>query len=151
MCLRVWVRPLVLSVCFAQLSLAQTSQWAVVSQLAPGQKVKVETTDGKSHVGKVQSVSSDGIQIGKEQLIQKSEIQRVRLWNPGHHGRNALYGLGLGAGFGIAVGTSCGGKDYFFSKGACMAVAAPLFGGVGAAIGAVLPSSGSWHEVYRSK
>jgi len=132
-------------------SFAQTSDWAALNQLLPGQKVKIETADGQSHVGKVQSVSDDAVRIGKNQQIQKQDIQHIRLWGPGHHGRNTLIGLGIGAGFGVAVGTGCGGSNSFVSRGECMAVGAPLFGGLGAALGALFPSHGGWREVYRSQ
>ena len=129
---------------------AQTSEWAVVKQLTPDQRVQVQTTDGKSHAGKVKAATDDGVQIGKNELIRKQDVQRVLLWHPGHHGRNTLIGLGIGAGFGVAVGAGCGGKGIFVSRGECMAVGAPLFGGIGAGIGALIPSRGKWNEVYRS-
>lgn len=129
---------------------AQTSDWAVVNQLLSGQKVKVEIADGKSHVGNVQSVTPEMIVIGKNQSIQKQDVRQIMLWSPGHHGRNALIGLGIGAGFGLAAGASCSEKNTIVSKGQCMAVGAPFFGGVGAGIGALLPSHGKWHEVYRT-
>jgi hypothetical protein len=147
--LRHWILPLSILVSLTQVSLAQTDNWAVVSQLLSHQKVKVVTNDGRSHVGIVELVTEDQVRIGK-QLLQKEDVQQVLLWSPGHHGRNALIGLASGAGFGVAVGVSCGGKDAFVSKGQCMAVGAPLFGGVGAGIGALLPSSGHWREVYRA-
>lgn len=145
------ILPVALFICLSQVSSSQTTDWAIVRQLVSGQRVKVETADGKSHVGKVQSVSDDSIQLGKNQLIQKQDVQHVRLWSPGHHGRNALIGLGIGAAFGVAVGASCNEKTSFVSRGACMAVGAPFFGGVGAGIGALLPSHGAWREVYQSQ
>jgi hypothetical protein len=152
MCLHRWILPVALLVSLSPMSFAQTSDWAIVKQLVPRQKVKVDTTDGKSQVGNVQSITDDGLRIGKDQLVQKQDVQRVQLWSPGHHGRNALIGLGIGAGAGLALGAaSCGGKDALFGRGVCIAVGAPVFGGAGAAIGALLPSHGGWHEVYRSK
>lgn len=135
--------------CMSRLSFAQTSDWTVVTQLFSGQKVKVETGDGKTHLGKVLSTSPDAIRLEKNQLIQKDEIQHILLWSPGHHGRNALIGLAVGAGIGVAFGAGCGGRDAIVSRGACMAVGAPFFGGIGAGVGALLPSRGRWHEVYR--
>jgi hypothetical protein len=145
--LRRWVSLFAVLLMLSQAVLAQTGEWAVLRQLLPGQKVKVETSGGKSYVGSVQSVTDDLIQLGKNDVIGRADVQRVLLWSPGHHGRNALIGLGIGAGFGVAAGLSCG-KDAIVSKGQCMAVGAPFFGGVGAGIGALLPSHGKWHEVY---
>lgn len=150
MCSGRWILALALLISLCHPSFAQTSDWAALSPLLSGQKVKVETADGQSHVGKVQSVTENSILIGKNQVIQKEDVQDVRLWSPGHHGRNALIGLGIGAGFGIAVGTGCSGQYSFVSRGECMAVGAPLFGGAGAAVGALLPSRGQWREIYRS-
>ena len=148
--LRRWILLFSILLPLSQVSLAQTNDWAVVSQLSPQQKVKVVTYDGKSHVGTVALVTPDSIQLGKDQVIPKQDVQQVLLWSPGHHGRNALIGLASGAGFGLAFGTACGGQYAFVSKGQCMAVGAPLFGGLGAGIGAALPSHGQWREVYRT-
>ena len=149
--LRRWILLAAVLLSLSQTSFAQTGDWAAVKQLLVNQKVKVETADGKSHVGNVQSVNDDSIQIGKGQLIQQQDVRQIRIWSPGHHARNALIGLAVGAGVGVAIGASCGGKDSFVPRAGCMAVGAPLFGGVGAGIGALLPSSGKWREVYRSK
>jgi hypothetical protein len=151
MSLHRWILPVAILFSLSQASFAQTSDWAAITQLLSGQKVKVETADGKSHVGHVQSITDDEIRIGKNLLIQKQDIQQIRLWSSGHHARNSLIGLGIGAAAGVGVGAACGGKGSFVSKGDCMAVGAPLFGGLGAAIGALLPSHGAWHKVYRSK
>jgi hypothetical protein len=118
--------------------------------LLPGQKIKVDTGDGRSHTGIVRSVSDDSLQIGKDQQLRKEDVQQIQLWSPGHHGRNTLIGLVGGGAVGVGIGASCG-SDGIVSKGECMAVGAPVFGGIGAIIGAVLPSHGKWHEVYRSK
>lgn len=152
MCIRRWLLLVAVLLAFGSISFAQTSEWAIVKQLALGKKVQVETADGKSHIGKVKAVSDDELRIGKEELIQRREVQHVRLWSSGHHGRNALIGLGVGAGVGVGFGVgSCGGKDAWFSRGECAAVSAPLFGGLGAAIGALLPSRGKWQDFYQTK
>jgi hypothetical protein len=149
--LRRWILPVAILLSLSQTSLAQTSDWAAVKQLLIDQKVKVETADGKSHVGRVQSVTDDSIQIGKGLLIQREDVKQIRLWSPGHHARNALIGFGVGAGVGAGMGAACGGKNSFVSRGGCMAVGAPLFGGLGAGIGLLLPSRGGWNELYRSR
>ena len=151
MSLRRWTLFAAALVYSSGISFAQTSDWAIVRQLTPGQKVQVETTAGKQYVGKVQSVDEDGFRIGN-QTIQKQEVQRVRLWSPGHHVRNTLIGLGVGAGTGLVVGAaSCGGKDAWFSRGECAAISAPPLGVLGAGIGALLPSHGKWRDVYQAR
>lgn len=142
--------PLAIFAFLFQASSAQSTDWAIVQQLAPSQKVKIVTTDGKSRMGTARSITDEGIQIGKEQPIPRGDVQQILLWSPGHHGRNALVGLAIGAGIGVGFGASCG-KDSFVSRTGCIAVGAPLFGGVGAGIGALIPSRGQWREIYRSK
>lgn len=150
MCLTRWILALAVLTSLSPISLAQTSDWAVVNQLVSGQKVKVQTADGNSHVGTVESVTGDAILIAKNQSFQRQDVRQVLLWSPGHHGRNTLIGLGIGAGFGVAAGASCNSKNSIVSRGECIAVGAPFFGGIGAGIGALLPSRGKWHEVYRA-
>ena len=143
-----WILSVAVLASLSPIAFGQTSDWGILRQLVPGQKVKVETADGKTHVGKVESTTDGVLQLRKDQLLQRQDVQRVSIWNSGHHGRNALVGLGAGAAFGIAAGASCG-TDSIVSRGQCMAVGAPLFGGVGAGIGALLPSHGGWREIYR--
>ena len=149
--LRRWILAIAIVLSFFQRSFAQKNDWAVMNQLLSGQRIKVETVDHKSHVGNVQLATEDAIQIGNRQLIQKQDVQRVLVWSPGRHGRNALIGLGIGAGVGAVSGATCNPKDSFFNQGECIAVFAPFFGGLGAGIGALLPSHGRWHEVYQRK
>ena len=152
MYVRRWSLLLTVLISLSKISYAQSTDWAIVMNLVPGQKVQVGTKDGKSYVGKVQSITDDELRIGKDQSLAKQDVQRVRLWSSGHHGRNALIGLGVGAGTGAIFGAaSCGGNDAWFSRGQCVAVSAPLFGGLGAAIGALVPSHGKWREVYEVK
>jgi hypothetical protein len=147
--LRHWTLLFSMFFSLCQVSFGQTNDWAVVGQLLSHQKVKVLTNDGKSHVGTIQAVNDGSVRIGKDRVIQKQDVQQVLLWSPGHHGRNALIGLVGGAGFGVAVGASCGQRD-IVTQGQCMAVGAPLFGGLGAGIGALLPSRGHWNSVYQA-
>lgn len=152
MCLCRWFLLVTFLASSSHLLLGQTSEWAVVTQLTPGQKVKVLTVDGKSYTGKVHSVSENAIQVGKSDLISRPDVRAVQIWSPGYHGRNALVGLAIGAGIGAGLGAgACGGRDAFVSRGECVAVGIPFFGGLGTGVGVLLPSSGKWHEVYRIK
>lgn len=154
MSLRNWILPIAVFVALSQLSFAQTNDWATVKLLLPSQKVKVVTADGKSYAGSIQSVADDSIRIGKNQLIQKQDVRQILLRTPGHRGRNALIGAGIGAAVGLGLGAAagCEKNDWcFVSRGEAIAVGMPFFGGVGAGVGALLPSHGGWHEVYSSK
>ena len=151
MCIRRWTLFVAMLVSFSSMMRAQ-SDWAIVGQLAAGKKVQVETTDGKKYVGKLQSISEDELRVGRNPAVRRQNVLRVRLQSSGHHGRNAMIGVGVGAAVGVGFGVgSCGGKDAWFSRGQCAAVSAPLFGGIGAVIGALLPSRGKWQDLYQTK
>jgi hypothetical protein len=59
MCLHRWTLFVAMLVFLSSMSFAQTSDWAILRQLAAGQKVQVETIEGKSYVGKIKSVTDD--------------------------------------------------------------------------------------------
>ena len=130
--------------------------WIVVKALAPGSEVRVETPAGKL-TGLVQAVSDGGITLlsGKgAQTAMRSDVTRVAVKKPSHRKRNALIGLAAGAAFGL-VGESvatCNPADYSRScpsQAALDTAGALVFGGMGAAVGAVIPTGG-WREIYRS-
>ena len=132
---------------------AQTSDWAVVAHLLPGQKVRIETTNGKPETGDVKSVTDDSIRIGKTHLIQKQDVQRVSLKGGNHRGRNALIGFGAGAGLGFATAMTCTGKGFDWDKKECLAIAFPFFGARWARNWRFgrFTSRSRWQEIYRSK
>lgn len=135
---------------------AQSSDWAVVKQVSPGLQIKLVRADGKAFVGVVQSATDDAIRIGKDRSFQRQEVRSIFLRSPGHRGRNALIGLGVGAGVGVGFGAAAGCDVHntkswcFVSRPEAIVVTAPLFGGLGAGIGALIPSGEKWHEVYRN-
>lgn len=155
MCLHRPILSIAILFVLSQLSFAQTGDWAIVKQLAPGQKVRVTTANGSASSGVVQFVSEDAIRIRKNQPSQKQDVRKIELWSPGHHGRHALIGLGVGAAAGVGIGaaTGCGVHDTsnwcFVSKGEAIAILTPFFGGVGAGVGALWPSHGAWHSIYQ--
>ena len=73
---------------------------------------------------------------GKEITIAKSSVYRVATLGT-KRGRNALIGLAVGAGLGVAFGACCAGDA---GTEAVVAGSAGLFGAVGAGIGAALPA-----------
>ena len=146
--------PFAIFAVLSQLGVAQTSDWSTVKLLLPGQHVKIVKVDGHSTAGFLQSVTDDGIQLGKSQFIQKQNVWQVMLRTGSHRGRNALIGAGVGAATGVGVGAASGcskGESFcIVSKPTAIAVLAPLLGGAGAGIGALLPSHG-WQMIYRSR
>jgi hypothetical protein len=142
-------------------ALAQQARdsWDSLKGLAPGQQIRVVLNDAKSYSGQFQRLSDEGLAIrtgGGEQTFERQNILRVSSQGKRHRGRNALIGLAVGAGAGVAVGVASPelgqGKC---AQGSCInAESATLTGFVGAAIGAglgaVLPTGG-WHDVYRAR
>lgn len=144
---------LVVAVCSAELA-AQDDGWQIVQQIAAGEQVKIVLNNGKSHKGVMRSASEDAVVIGNGETYQNEQVRRVLVKKRGHRGRNALIGLGIGAGTGLGVGAAidndCSPNSFFCTGNSGKAVLTPLFGGVGAGIGALIPTGG-WREVYKSK
>ena len=147
--LRHWILPLVLCIPIIQVAPAQSDDWGGVKQLPQGQKIKVVTADGRSHQGAVRSVTDDAIQLENNFTAAKQDVRRVQIRHGGHRVRNALIGAGVGAGAGAAIGARLDSKNNGFVGNYGVAIGTPAFAGVGPLIGAVLPSHGRWHEVYR--
>lgn len=141
-------------VVLSSLSGAQDIGWETVKQIPQGKAIKIVLISGKSHKGVLQSVSDDAIALGASESYPKQDIQRVLVKKPGHRGRNALIGLGIGAvtglGIGAAADNDCSKTSFFCTGNMGKAIGTPLFGGLGAGIGALIPTGG-WREVYRSK
>lgn len=136
------------------LAAAQNGDWATVKQLLPGDQVKIVLNNGKSYKGVLRSAGDDAVSIGNGESYQKQDVRRVLLRKASHRGRNALIGLGIGAatglGTGAAVDSDCSKTSFMCTGNLGKAVLTPLFGGIGAGIGALIPTGG-WREVYRSK
>jgi len=135
---------------------AQNTAWGTLRQLTPGQQVQVVLSDKKSYKGEFQSVSDEVIIIhakGGDQTHSRQNIQRVSSRRPGHRGRHALIGAAIGAsaglGTGAAIDNDCSPQSIVCTGNKGKAILTPVFGLIGAGIGALLPSGG-WQEVYRS-
>lgn len=141
-------------VVLSSLSGAQDINWEAVRQIPQGTAVKIVLISGKSHKGVLQSVSDDAISLGGTESYPKQDIQRVLVKKPGHRGRNALIGLGIGAATGLGIGAAadndCSKTSFFCTGNMGKAIGTPLFGALGAGIGALIPTGG-WREVYRNK
>ena len=135
---------------------AQNTAWGTLKQVTPGQQVQVVLSDKKSHKGEFQSVSDEAIIIhakSGDQTLSRQNIQRVSSRRPGHRGRHALIGAAIGAGAGLGTGAAidndCSPQSIVCTGNKGKAILTPVFGLIGAGIGALLPSGG-WQEVYRS-
>jgi hypothetical protein len=133
---------------------AQTStgSWASVSQLAPGTQIRVTLSGGRTLQGSVQTVTPDSLAIAAtkgQEMLPRTEVKRVETKRNGHRGRNALIGLGIGAGGGLAVGAGIDSGDHGWFPNIGKAIFTPLGALVGTIVGVLIPSGG-WHEIYRA-
>lgn len=129
--------------------------WESLNTLAAGAEVRVSLTGGKTVRGFFQKASPDAIVVSaakSEEMLARQDVRRVQIKKPGHRGRNALIGLGVGAGGGLATGAvfdSKTGDDFLISGFGKIAFTA--FGAVvGTVIGVAWPTGG-WRDVYRAR
>jgi len=136
---------------------AQTkfTDWNTVKALATGANVRI-TTGSRTVRGSILRVTDDALVLGtgkSQEMFPQQEVKRVLLRGDSHRGRNSLIGLGVGAPAGLITGAvghqDCTGWCIFYtSRGTDMAAGAIILGGIGAAVGALIPTR-SWLEVYR--
>ena len=131
-----------------------SSDWNQVKTIVPGAGIRVKTQAGTIR-GRLQSVSDDGLVINsqnRQQMLAGQQILEVDVAKPSRRRHNVLIGLGVGAaaGAGLTLGatTGCSGTSCNLARGVLTAIGAVFVGGVGAIIGAVIPTGG-WQGVYR--
>jgi hypothetical protein len=154
-CLRM-VLPFLGLLVSSSLSGAQNPAWNNLKQLTPGQQVRVVVNNNKSFKGQFQSTTDDAIIIrskGTDQTLSRSSVQLVSKRRAGHRGRHALIGAAIGAGAGLGIGAAvdndCSSTSIVCTGNKGKAILTPVFGLLGAGIGALLPAGG-WQELYRS-
>src|ERR1700730_10196106 len=130
---------------------AENPAWNNLKQLSSGQQVRVVLNSKKSFKGQFQSVTDDAVIIrtnGVDQTLSRSSVERVSLRHPGHRGRHALIGAGIGAGAGLGTGAAivnnCTRLSIVCTGNRGKAILTPVVGLIGAGIGALLPAGG-WH------
>jgi len=151
----VWLA--VMLVLLGAIAPAQTNltDWNTVKALATGASVRI-TTGSRTVGGRVLRVTDDSLVLaaGKTQeMFPQNEVKRVLLRGDSHRGRNSLIGLGVGAVTGVIIAGAthqdCTSFCFDYgSRGEDMAGAGILLGGIGAAVGALIPTR-SWLEIYR--
>ena len=138
---------------------AQTDQasWANLSNLRPGQKIRVVGITPKNFSGNFVSVSDTAISYRAttgEQSIPKQDVLSVKLMENKHRLRNTLIvagvGAGVGAGIGAALHKPCPSQSFCLDIGgaALPAGGGAVLGGVGGAVvGFLLPSHSTIYHV----
>ena len=137
----------------AQPSMRQKDDWMVLKALQQNEQIRVSLRAGGTHKGAFQQVSDSTLTISDGQAFKREDVQRVWVKRHGHRGKHALIGAGIGAGVGLGIGAAidrCSSNSIICTGNRGKAIGAPLFAGIGAVIGAVLPGGG-WEEVYRSR
>ncbi len=127
---------------------AQKSQWENLAQIKPGNKVQVVEQSLKSTTGKFVRYSETDLTLtsdGKDIVISKQQVYRVSILGKNRK-RNTLVGLAIGAGAGAGIGA--GAMEREGGYGGAVAGTTIGFAGVGAGIGAMMPST---KEIYRGE
>jgi hypothetical protein len=141
---------------------ASNGGWANLKRLAAGDEIRVSMigsngSGGKSFSGQLQSSTDDSlimVAANSQQTLSRTEIAKIATKRDSHRARNALIGLGIGAGAGLAIGAvgdhSCVAVSCFISKDFGKEVLTPVGAIVGTIVGVAWPTGG-WHNVYRAK
>ena len=128
------------------------ANWDNLKTLTQGQEIKVVMNDVKAYKGLLQSVSDNGIAVALRTgnaTFARQDILRVSYKTGSHRLRNAGIGAagGSAAGLGVGLGAGCGSQ---FDSGLCYGGTVAAFAGLGAVVGAFLPSQ-AWRDVYRAR
>lgn len=87
--------------------IAAPSDWAVVEQLAAGQRIEAALSTGKTLKGKVDHVTPASVFIerrGKTVEVKRGDVARLYRWKAGAGAKWAMIGAAIGAGAGGALG-----------------------------------------------
>jgi len=133
---------------------AQPQPWDNVQAISPGTEIRMAGPRPGDLRGTLQSVTGDSLVLSSsagQETFTRQQVTRVAIKSKGHRGRNALIGLAVGAGAGLAIGVasdhSCR-PGCFLGNNIGKTVLTPLGAIVGAVVGVLIPSGG-WREIYR--
>ncbi len=126
-----------------------------VKTISPGTEIRIAGPRPGTVHGTLESATGDflalNFSVGQE-TFTRQQVTRVSVKKQGHRGRHALIGLGVGAGAGLGIGAaadhSCAAKGCFFGPNFSKAIVTPFGAGVGALVGALIPSGG-WRDIYK--
>ena len=127
------------------------ADWDQVRRISEGQQIEVTTRNGIRARGAFVLASTDSVVVREqtgEHSVARSDINRVRIYDPARRVRRGIMwtiiGGGLGAGLGVAACPGCG------NEGTVSPYIGPGAAG-GAAIGALGFLTNSYRTIYRDK
>jgi small nuclear ribonucleoprotein (snRNP)-like protein len=131
------------------------SDWTNLKKVAAGEEIRVSMSDGKSFRGQLQSTTDESlimVAASAQQTLARPQIAKIAIKGASHRTRNALIGLGVGAGGGLAIGAGVdhGCARCLFGRNLGKEIFTPMGALVGLVVGVAWPTGG-WHDVYRSK
>ena len=133
---------------------AQSQPWSNVKALSPGTEIRIRGPHPSAVRGTLLSVTDESLVLNSsagQEMFTPQQVNRVSIKKQGHRARNALIGLGVGAGTGLVVGAvddqHCA-PNCFLGKNLSKTVFTPLGAILGILIGAVIPTGG-WRDVYK--
>jgi hypothetical protein len=134
---------------------AQNGAWESVQALTPGTDVQVRLTSGESARGPLGLVSDRSVALtlkNGQRMFARQEIARLSVKMPGHRKRNALIGLAVGTGGGIAAGAAMDAGEHpcIVACDLGKVVFTPMGAIVGVIVGALLPT-GRWSTIYETR
>ncbi len=129
--------------------------WNNIKALPAGTSVRI-SVGARTVRGQVQGVTDDSLVVGSgkgQERFTRQEVMRASVKKQGHRGRHTLIGLGAGAAIGGVIGAAghsdCTGFCFLnTTRGQDAALGAIVFGVIGTAVGALIPTGG-WREVYK--
>jgi hypothetical protein len=125
------------SVGMAQDGVSSAPNWSVRSSLQIGQKLQVNTKDGKSKKGTLAKITDTGLTLvtkEKSFSFQSSDIDKIYVLRGRPIASRTLIGAGVGAGGGALIGAIAGRNDNWFGPG----FVAAMFGAGGFIIGSIV-------------
>jgi hypothetical protein len=129
------------------------SNWNAVTALTMGTDVRV-STGARTVSGKIDRASDSllALTVGKAaEWFDRQQVLTVSVKKGGHRKRNALIGLAVGAGAGLAIGLAARpgpNQIKVISAGAVVGGLTAAGAIVGAIVGVIIPSGG-WRQIYQ--
>jgi hypothetical protein len=113
------------SVASAQDGGSNAPGWSVRSSLHIGQKLQVNTKDGKSKRGTLDSLTDTDLTLiekGKSFNFQSGDIDKIYVLRGRSVAKKMLIGAGVGGGGGAVIGAIAGRNDDWFGPGGMAAI-----------------------------